>query len=277
LNYYIQSYKLRTGQDISQEEIDQQVQFLNRVDPGGLLNMEDSERRKLEDLKIEKGLESKEDPQAENAEALRVALQEKEEAERIQRASEQLLVEGASNEELEAERQAALEAQLALQQQQDRERIDKEYAELSKKVRDFLSPVPVVKYMKNLLIKQKGRGNSLSQEAVSYILRSIKQVNSFAIAYLSQYPKYSFKEEQLESNPKVKKLYILSFLLKRVAKVKQLSEETKGEIETATSTFDKIFSSGMGSFLNEVDKTVKTTYPKYAGFIQRIKDLNKIG
>jgi hypothetical protein len=37
-----------------------------------------------------------------------------------------------------------------------------------------------------------------------------------------------------------------------------------------------MFSSGMIDFLRAVEESVKTTYPKYAGFIQRIKDLNII-
>ena len=216
------------------------------------------------------------DPQAENAKALKEALEGKEEAERIQKASEQLLVEGASQEEVDAERQAALEAQVALQQQQDRERIDKEYAKLSKNVRDFLSPVSVVGYMKDLTIKRQGKGNLLSQSAVLNILDSIKQINAFSIPYLQQNEQYSFKQKDLKSHPQVKKLYILSFLLKRVAKIKQLSKETRNEIKTATENFDTMFSSGMIDFLRAVEESVKTTNPKYAGFIQRIKDLNII-
>jgi len=250
---------------------------LDNVEPGGLLNLEESEKRKLEDIKIEKGLERKEDPQAENAIALQAALQRKEEAERIQKASEQLLVEGASQEEVEAEQQAAREVQLALQQQRDRERIDKEYAELSKNVSDFLSPVSVVSYMKELTIKQQGRGNVLSQAAVLNILGAIKQINAISIPYLQQNEPYTFKFGDLKSYPQVKKLYILSFLLKRVAKIKQLSKETRNEIKTATENFDKMFSSSMSTFLRAVEESVKTTYLKYAGFIQRIKDLNKIG
>lgn len=197
------------------------------------------------------------------------------EEERIKKASEQVLVEGASKEEVEAEQQAAIAAQLALQEQQDRDRIDEAYAELSEKVRQFLSPVPLVKYMKNLLTKQQGMGNALNKDAMVHIERSIKQINEFAIPYLEQNARYSFKPDDLKSYPKVKKLYILSFLLKRVATVNQLSKATKDDITTATQRFDKIFSSDMRSILNEVDNVVKTTKPKYAGFIQRIRDLNK--
>jgi hypothetical protein len=63
--------------------------------------------------------------------------------------------------------------------------------------------------------------------------------------------------------------------LKRVKQVTQLSEQTKKEIKEATSSFDEIFSSGMTTFLNAVVETVKTTVPKYVGFMQRIRDLNK--
>ena len=196
---------------------------------------------------------------------------------RIQQASAQVLVEGATPEEVEAERQAAIATQLAIQQQQDRERIDKEYAELSKNVRDFLSPVSVVTYMKDLTIKRQGKGNLLSPSAVSNISDSTKMISALSIPYLQQNEPYSFKQKDIKSYPQVKKLYILSFLLKRVAKIKQLSKETKNEIKTATENFDKMFSSGMLDFLRTVEETVKTTYPKYAGFIQRIKDLNIIG
>jgi hypothetical protein len=143
---------------------------------------------------------------------------------RIQQASEQVLVEGATPEEVEAERQAAIAAQEAAQQQQDRERIDKDYAKLSKNVRDFLSPVSVVTYMKDLTIKRQGKGNLLSPSAVSNISDSTKMINALSIPYLQQNEPYSFKQKDIKSYPQVKKLYILSFLLKRVAKIKQLSK-----------------------------------------------------
>lgn len=239
--------------------------------------MEDKEKRKLKDLEREKGLEIKDDPQAEVAQDLAELLQsavQPTEEERIKKASEQLLVEGASAEEVAAEKAAAIEAQEAIRRQQERERVDKEFAQLSSDIKEFLSPVPVVSYMKNLLTKQRGRGNALNQEAVSFILKSIKDINEFRVPYLEENGVYTFKIGDLDSYPQVKKLYILSFLLKRVQKVKQLSEQTKKEIKEATSNFDKIFSSGMTTFLNAVDETVRTTEEKYAGFIQRIKDLN---
>lgn len=221
-------------------------------------------------------MEQKEgDPQAQVAQDLIQQLQEKEEAERIQKASEQLLIEGATKEEVEAEVRAAAEAKLAIEQQQDRERVDKEFLKLSLKVRDFLSPVPVITYMKNLTTKQKGRGNVLNADAVSNILDAIEKVNAYAKLYLQQYPPNSFKEEDFESNSEVKKLYVLSFLLKRIAKITQLSPKTKDDIKEATESMDKIFSSGLKELFNEVDKRIKETYPKYAGFIQRIRDLNK--
>ncbi len=239
--------------------------------------MEDKEKRKLKDLEREKGLERKDDPQAEVAQDLAELLQsavQPTEEERIKKASELLLLEGASPEEVAAEKAAAIEAQEAIRRQQERERVDKEFAQLSSDIKKFLSPVPVVSYMKNLLTKQRGRGNALNQEAVSFILKSINDINEFRVPYLKEKGVYTFKIGDLDSYPQVKKLYILSFLLKRVQKVKQLSEQTKKEIKEATTNFDKIFSSGMTTFLNAVDETVKTTEEKYAGFIQRIEDLN---
>lgn len=265
---------MRTGQDISEEEINTQKEFLDRVDQSTLANYEDLEKRKLEDLRLER---KEGDPQAEVAQDLTGLLQaavEPPEEERIKKASEQVLVEGASKEEVEAERTAAIAAQEALKRQQDRERVDKEFLQLTTDIKQFLDPVPVVTFMKNLLTKQRGRGNALNQEAVSFILKSIKQINEFRVPYLKENVEYSFKMGDLKSYPQVKKLYILSFLLKRVRKVKQLSEQMKQEIKVATENFDKIFSSGMTTFLNAVDETVKTTEPKYAGFIQRIRDLN---
>ena len=129
--------------------------------------------------------------------------------------------------------------------------------------------------MKNLTTKQKGRGNVLNADAVSNILDAIEKVNAYAKLYLQQYPPNSFKEEDFESNSEVKKLYVLSFLLKRIAKITQLSSKTKDDIKEATESMDKIFSSGLKELFNEVDKRIKETYPKYAGFIQRIRDLNK--
>ena len=240
--------------------------------------MEDKEKRKLEDLEREKGLERKDDPQAEVAKDLAGLLQsavQPTEEERIKKASEQLLVEGASPEEVAAEKAAAIEAQEAIRRQQEREQVDKEFAQLSSDIKEFLSPVPVISYMKNLLTKQRGRGNALNQEAVLFILESIKKINEFRRPYLKQNAVYTFKIGDLEDYPQVKKLYILSFLLKQVKQVTQLTEETKKEIKEATSKFDKIFSSGMTTFLNAVDETVRTTEPKYVGFMQRIRDLNK--
>jgi len=239
--------------------------------------LEDKEKRKLEDLEREKGLERKDDPQAEVAKDLAGLLQsavQPTEEERIKKASEQLLVEGASPEEVAAEKAAAIEAQEAIRRQQEREQVDKEFAQLSSDIKEFLSPVPVISYMKNLLTKQRGRGNALNQEAVLFILESIKKINEFRRPYLKQNAVYTFKIGDLEDYPQVKKLYILSFLLKQVKQVTQLTEETKKEIKEATSKFDKIFSSGMTTFLNAVVETVKTTEPKYVGFMQRIRDLN---
>ena len=223
------------------------------------------------------------DPQAANAEKLQELLKTKQqqsavqptEEERIKKASEQLLVEGASPEEVAAEKAAAIEAQEAIRRQQEREQVDKEFAQLSSDIKEFLSPVPVISYMKKLLTKQKGRGNALNQDAVVFILESIKKINEFRRPYLKQNAVYTFKIGDLEDYPQVKKLYILSFLLKQVKQVTQLTEETKKEIKEATSSFDKIFSSGMTTFLNAVVETVKSTVPKYVGFMQRIRDLNK--
>ena len=239
--------------------------------------MEDKEKRKLKDLEREKGLERKDDPQAEVAQDLAGLLQaavEPTEEERIKKASELVLAEGASPEEVAAENAAAIEAQEAIRRQQEREQVDKEFAQLSSDIKEFLSPVPVISYMKKLLTKQKGRGNALNQDAIVFILESIKDINDFRVPYLKQNAVYTFKIGDLEDYPQVKKLYILSFLLKQVKQVTQLPEETKKEIKEATSSFDKIFSSGMTTFLKAVVETVNTTVPKYVGFMQRIRDLN---
>ena len=45
---------MRTGQDISEEEINEQKDFLDRIDQSTLANYEDLEKRKLEDLRLEK-------------------------------------------------------------------------------------------------------------------------------------------------------------------------------------------------------------------------------
>jgi len=239
--------------------------------------LEDKEKRKLKDLEREKGLERKDDPQAEVAQDLAGLLQaavEPTEEERIKKASELVLAEGASPEEVAAENAAAIEAQEAIRRQQEREQVDKEFAQLSSDIKEFLSPVPVISYMKKLLTKQKGRGNALNQDAIVFILESIKDINDFRVPYLKQNAVYTFKIGDLEDYPQVKKLYILSFLLKQVKQVTQLPEETKKEIKEATSSFDKIFSSGMTTFLKAVVETVNTTVPKYVGFMQRIRDLN---
>ena len=239
--------------------------------------MEDKEKRKRIDLEREKGLERKDDPQAEVAQDLAGLLQaavEPTEEERIKKASELVLAEGASPEEVAAENAAAIEAQEAIRRQQEREQVDKEFAQLSSDIKEFLSPVPVISYMKKLLTKQKGRGNALNQDAIVFILESIKDINDFRVPYLKQNAVYTFKIGDLEDYPQVKKLYILSFLLKQVKQVTQLAEETKKEIKEATSSFDKIFSSGMTTFLKAVVETVNTTVPKYVGFMQRIRDLN---
>lgn len=214
------------------------------------------------------------DIQASTAQGLQAALESKEEAERIQKASEQLLVEGATAEEVAAEQKAAQEAERARIEQEERALIDKEYVKLIMKVRDFLGPVPSIKYMTRLLTKQKGRGNKLDQSAVSFILDSIRKIKEFTVPYLHQYGKYSFKEEDLLSLKEVKKLYILSLLLKDVSRITQLSPEMKKDIKENTSAFSKIFSVGLSSLLGAVDEQFKLL-PKYAAFKQRIADLNK--
>jgi hypothetical protein len=262
---------LRTEQDISEEEINRQKEFLDRVDQSTLANYEDLEKRKLEDLRLEK---KEGDPQEQVAQELTGLLQGKEQAERIQKASEQLLVEGATAEEVAAEQKAAQEAERAQREQEERAQFDKEYVALVMKVRDFLGPVPVISYMAKLLTKQKGRGNKLDQNAISFISESIKRIKDFTVPYLQQYGKYSFKEEDIASLKEVKKLYILSLLLKNVSKIKQLSSEMKQEIRENTSAFDKIFSVGLSSLLRAVEDQFKLN-PKYAAFKQRIIDLNK--
>ena len=262
---------MRTGDDVSKQEINEQKDFLDRIDQSTLANLEDLEKRKLEDLRLEK---KEGDPQAQDAQDLIGLLQGKEEAERIQKASEQLLVEGATDEEIAAEQKAEQEALRKQREQDERAQIDKEYVKLILKVRDFLGPVPVISYMAKLLTKQKGRGNKLDPNAISFILESIKKIKDFTVPYLSQYGKYSFKEEDLSSLGEVKKLYILSLLLKDVSRITQLSTEMKREIKENTSAFDKIFSIGLSSLFRAVDEQFKSL-PKYAAFKQRIDDLNK--
>jgi hypothetical protein len=52
---------LRTGQDISEQEINEQKDFLDRIDQDTLLNYEEQEKRKLENLRLER---KEGDPQA---------------------------------------------------------------------------------------------------------------------------------------------------------------------------------------------------------------------
>ncbi len=290
MNYYVQIYKLRTGQDAPPEEIEQQSQFLDRIEPGGLLNLEDSERRKLEDLKREKGLESKEQP----AEELQRQLEFKTKREQLDQIVldnklkiNPVLIEGTTNEqylkiieealaeknEQEAEAEKIRVEQEKIEQKAIRTRRELEALEQSRAseeaieekknevmAQSLLNPIGVTKIMNDILTMTKA---SITKESIATKNKYLNDVKAFSInkGKASINPLYL---EAIAKDSGAKQLYASTyakvFALERYLGLNYLTEREQQTIRDTIANFRILQSDAIRGLRFKLNKILNSSY-----------------
>ena len=277
---------MRTGQDISEEEINEQKDFLDRIDQSTLANYEDLEKRKLEDLRLEKKEGDPEELQrqleyASKRQALDEIVANK------QLKIDPVLIEGTTNEAysriieeaLEEKREEEIDAQKVRAEQEriEQEAINsrKQLAALEKSkateesiaekkneiyAQSLLNPIGVTKIMKDILTLTKA---SITKESIATKNKYLSDVNAFLInkGRASINPKYL---EAIAGDSGARQLYASIyakvFALDRYLTLNYLTEAEQQKIRDAIANFRLLQSDAIRGIRSKLNTILGNSY-----------------